>query len=148
MLAEYLENTVLFQDRATDWEASIRTAAAPLLDQGYIKDSYIEDMIGNVHEFGSYIVIMPGVAMPHAQNTGAVIKNGISLMKLETPVVYPEEKPVSLVFVLAATDSDGHLGLIADLSTVLGDEEIKERLEQAATKEEILRVIKEAEEEE
>lgn len=145
MLSKYLENTIQLKDTVSNWEESIRTAAKPLLDQGNINESYIQDMIHNVHEFGSYIVIIPGVAMPHAQNKGGVNENGVSLLKLEEPVVYPEEKPVTVIIVLAATDSDGHLDLIADLSSVLGDEEIKNSLEQATRKDDILSLIKRVE---
>ncbi|AOM83556.1 PTS sugar transporter subunit IIA [Salisediminibacterium beveridgei] len=145
MLSTYLENTIQLKETVSNWEESIRIAAKPLLNHGNINESYIQDMIGNVHEFGSYIVIIPGVAMPHAQNKGGVNANGVSLLKLEEPVVYPEEKAVTVIIVLAATDSDGHLDLIADLSSVLGDEEIKNSLEQATSKDDILSLIRRAE---
>jgi mannitol PTS system EIIA component len=142
MLSEYLEETIQLKNSVSSWEESIRTAAEPLLNQGKINDSYVQDMISNVHEFGSYIVIIPGVAMPHAQNKGGVNKNGLSLLKLEEPVMYPEEKPVTVIIALAATDSDGHLDLIADLAAILGDNDIKNSLEKASSKDEIIRVIK------
>ena len=145
MLSTYLEGTIELMDSAPSWEESIKIAAKPLLSQGNIKESYVEDMISNVHEFGPYIVIVPGVAMPHAQNKGGVNKNGISLLKLENPVLYPEDKEVNVVMVLAATDSEGHLDLISDLSTVLADDDTKTGIENANSKEEILSLIKDVE---
>ncbi|SDJ57349.1 PTS sugar transporter subunit IIA [Salimicrobium halophilum] len=145
MLSTHLKDTVTFQDSVSSWEESIKVAAEPLLNQGNIKESYIEKMINNVHEFGPYIVIVPGVAMPHAQNAGEVNSTGVSLLKLEKPVLYPEDKEVSLILVLAATDSDGHLDLISTLAEVLSEEDTKEGLEKAESKEEILRLIESAE---
>ncbi|PYZ93882.1 transcriptional regulator [Salipaludibacillus keqinensis] len=145
MLGHYLEDTIELMDSVATWEESIKVAAEPLLNNGNIDESYIEDMISNVHKFGPYIVIVPGFAMPHAQNNGGVNKNGVSLLKLENPVFYPEDKEVNIVMVLAATDSDGHLDLISDLSAVLADEDIKKSLENAKSKDEILSIIKTAE---
>ncbi|WP_044339375.1 PTS sugar transporter subunit IIA [Rossellomorea aquimaris] len=142
MLSHYLENTINLMDSVSSWEESVRVAAEPLLNQGNINESYIQDMISNIHEFGPYIVIVPGIAMPHAQNKGGVNENGVSLLKLHTPVLYPENKEVNVVLVLAATDSTGHLDLISDLSTVLADEEVKDSLEVAESKDEILRLIR------
>ncbi|SES28184.1 PTS sugar transporter subunit IIA [Salipaludibacillus aurantiacus] len=145
MLSNYLENTIELMDSVSSWEESIKIAAQPLLNQGNINESYIEDMISNIHEYGPYIVIVPGVAMPHAQNNGGVNKNGVSLLKLEQPVFYPEDKEVRIVMVLAATDSSGHLDLISDLSSVLADDDVKNSLENADSKNEILSLIKSVE---
>jgi mannitol PTS system EIIA component len=49
------------------------------------------------------------------------------------------------VMVLAAEDSSGHLDLISELAGVLADEDIKNSLEKAESKEEILRLIASAE---
>ncbi|OIU69810.1 PTS sugar transporter subunit IIA [Rossellomorea aquimaris] len=145
MLSNYLENTINFMDSVSSWEESVKAAAEPLLTQGNIDESYVEDMINNIHEFGPYIVIVPGIAMPHAQNKGGVKENGVSLLKLNKPVLYPEDKEVNLVLVLAATDSSGHLDLISDLSSVLADEDVKTSLENAESKDEILRLIRDVE---
>jgi mannitol PTS system EIIA component len=145
MLANYLEDNIIFMESVSTWEESIKTAAQPLLNHGNIIDSYVEDMIHNVNEFGPYIVIVPGVAMPHAKNNGGVKENGVSFLKLESPVLYPEEKEVKIVMVLAAEDSSGHLDLISELAGVLADEDIKNSLEKAESKEEILRLIASAE---
>ncbi|RDI41631.1 PTS sugar transporter subunit IIA [Falsibacillus pallidus] len=145
MLSNYLENTINFMDSVSTWEESVKAAAQPLLKHGNIDESYVEDMISNIHKFGPYIVIVPGIAMPHAQNKGGVNQNGVSLLKLNKPVLYPENKEVNLVLVLAATDSSGHLDLISDLSSVLADEEVKTSLENAESKEEILRLIRDVE---
>lgn len=145
MLSNYLEDAIELVNSVSSWEESIKVAAEPLLNQGNINESYIQDMINNVHEFGPYIVIVPGIAMPHAQNKGGVYKNGISLLKLEKPVLYPENKEVNIVLVLAATDGSGHLDLISTLSSVLADENIKNSLENAKSKHEILELIRSVE---
>jgi len=141
MLSVYLAGNIVFMDQATSWEDSIRMAAQPLWQKGFITESYMDAMIENVHTNGPYIVIAPGVAMPHARNEGGVRKTGISLLKLKHPVRFPEEKDVQLLFVLAALDSTQHLDLMADLSTLLMDGEVMARLKHAQREEEVIQLV-------
>ncbi|MBM7579694.1 PTS sugar transporter subunit IIA [Jeotgalibacillus terrae] len=141
MLADLLKGNIHFANGMSTWEESIKVAAEPLLSKRFINESYVQDMIKNVEINGSYIVIAPGIAMPHAQNQGGVLKTGISFLKLENSVTYPEEKNVNILFVLAAEDSEGHLELISDLSSLLIDEDVMEQLKQSTDEEEVLNLI-------
>ncbi|GGN64055.1 MULTISPECIES: PTS sugar transporter subunit IIA [Oceanobacillus] len=147
-LSNYLKGNINFIDSVSSWEESIKKAAQPLLNEGLITSQYIQDMIDNIHKNGPYIVIVPGIAMPHAQNNGAVKKTGVSMLKLKNPVLYPEDKEVSILIVLAAEDSDGHLELISNLSSMLIDDDIMESFKKAETEKEIIELIQRAEEEE
>ncbi|GGF27961.1 PTS ascorbate transporter subunit IIA [Halobacillus andaensis] len=142
MLAEYLEGNIRFLPSVDSWEEGIKKAADPLLHNGSITPQYIEDMIGNVNTNGPYIVIVPGIAMPHAKNDGSVVKTSVSYLKLEEPVKFPKDKEVHTFFVLAAEDSTGHLDLISDLSSILIEDEIKNKLEESKSEQEILEVLK------
>lgn len=141
MLADLLKGNIHFANETSTWEESIKVAAEPLLSKRFITESYVDDMIKNVEINGSYIVIAPEIAMPHAQNQGGVLKTGISFLKLENSVTYPEDKDVKILFVLAAEDSEGHLELISDLSSLLIDEEVMEQLKQSTDEEEVLNLI-------
>src|SRR5699024_5627287 len=147
MLSDYLKGNINFADSESSWEDSIRIDSEHLLNKGFITNKYIQNMINNVHVHGSYIVIVPGFAIPHAKNEdGGVIKECISLLNLRNPVLYPENKEVKLVMVLAAEDSSGHLELISDLSTLLMEDDVRERLENALDEEEIINLIDSVEE--
>ncbi|WP_226584068.1 PTS sugar transporter subunit IIA [Halobacillus litoralis] len=141
MLAEHLEGNVRFLESVNTWEDAIKEAASPLLYKGSITPEYIDAMINNVHTNGPYIVIVPGIAMPHAKNENNVVKTDVSLLKLEQSVQFPEDKEVNILFVLAAEDSDGHLDLISDLSSVLIEDEVKEKLENSTSEQEILDLL-------
>ncbi|MGR9050560.1 PTS sugar transporter subunit IIA [Halobacillus faecis] len=142
MLSQQLKGNIHFLNSVSTWEEAIKESAAPLLDDGSITPKYVEDMIQNVHENGPYIVIVPGIAMPHAKNEdGVVKKTGISLLKLEEAVPFPENKKVNLLFTLAAEDTSGHLDLISDLSSLLIEDEVREKLEQSNSEQEILDLL-------
>lgn len=141
MLSDYLKGNIHFLDEVSSWEESIKVAADPLLKKGFISPKYIQDMIDNVNINGPYIVIVPGIAMPHAKNEGGVIKTGISFLKLKKAVLFPEDKEVNILIVLAAEDSTGHLELIADLSSLLIDEEIMIKFRNSGNEAEIINLI-------
>lgn len=141
MLSEQLKGKIHFLNSVNSWEEAITESAAPLLNDGSITPQYVEDMIQNVHKNGPYIVIVPGIAMPHAKNEGSVVKTGITLLKLEEAVSFPENKEVNLLFTLAAEDTSGHLDLISDLSSLLIEDEVREKLEQAECEQEILDLL-------
>ncbi|QKS72568.1 PTS sugar transporter subunit IIA [Paenalkalicoccus suaedae] len=145
MLQDLLKGNIHFKEGIPTWEESIKVAAEPLLTKKHITEDYVRDMIQNVEENGSYIVIAPEIAMPHAQNQGSVLQTGISFLKLEDSVMYPEDKAVKVLFVLAAEDSDGHLDLISDLSSLLIDDDVMEQLKQCTTEEQVLELIESVE---
>ena len=146
MLGQYLKGNTKFMGEVSSWEESIKIAAEPLLDKNFIKEKYIQSMIDNIHEYGSYIVLVPGIAMPHAKDEESVNKTGMSFLKLQKAVEYPEEKEVKIIFVLAAKDNSEHLELIADLSSILADEEVLTKFKNVEDEKELIELIKTVEE--
>ena len=48
-------------------DEAVRESGRLLCSQGFAEERYIDAMIQNVKENGTYIVIAPGIAMPHAR---------------------------------------------------------------------------------
>ena len=68
MLEEVLtEDLVETHYKAVDRDDAVREAGRLLVKRGVAKEEYIEAMIENVKVNGTYIVIAPGIAMPHAR---------------------------------------------------------------------------------
>ena len=59
------EKNIQLNIECRDWKDAIRKSAEPLLFKGYIEERYVDAMIENVLENGSYIVISKGFALPH-----------------------------------------------------------------------------------
>jgi PTS system mannitol-specific IIA component/PTS system ascorbate-specific IIA component len=142
MLGAFLKEHITLKDCVTDWKEAIGIAAQPLLEEGAIQESYLAAMIQNVIVNGSYIVIVPGFAMPHARPEMGVLKNGLSFLGLKEPVLFPEEKEVRIMIVLAACDAEWHLDLMGELSEVLMDDGVMEQLFHADSKEAVLNILK------
>jgi mannitol/fructose-specific phosphotransferase system IIA component (Ntr-type) len=142
MLNELItEQTIQLAKKADSWEDAIRLAAKPLVQKGCVKEQYVQAMIDSIHELGPYVVLAPKVAIPHARPDDGVHQLSMSFLRLEEGVLFPQQKKVHLLFVLAAVDSESHLLALAQLSEMLSDEAEIEKLIQAQTPEEVLQMI-------
>ena len=120
MLTELLnKDTIQIANEVANWQDAIRLASAPLLQQNKIENRYIQAMIHSIEEHGPYVVLTPKVAIPHARPTEGVKALSMSLLSLQKPVLFGPDKPVFLIIVLAAIDSESHLQALMDLTQVL-----------------------------
>ncbi|WP_196595657.1 PTS sugar transporter subunit IIA [Pectinatus frisingensis] len=122
MIAKYLVGNISILDKTGSWDESIVSASQVLLDKKIIKESYVQAMIDNVNKNGSYMVIVPQIALAHAREDKGVLKTGLSLLKLNRPVMFPEEKLVSVIMVLAAREEKNHLELMSELADIFIDD--------------------------
>lgn len=131
-------------DHISDWREAIKLAATPLLDDGCIQESYVEAMIRTVLELGTYIVLMPMVALPHARSDGRVNRDGMAVLKLKEPVYFDEgdeSSKAALILPIACTDDDGHLAMLGKVAEILGDEEIMARVLASNDSEELYHIL-------
>ena len=137
-IKKILEDRIKVVEKVESWEKAIEVGAFPLVKDKKIKFNYIENMIKNIEELGPYIILIPGVAMPHARPDENVLESSISLLKVNEGVKFSENTDkVYLMFCLAAKDSSSHIEIIEKLMEVLSDEEKIEKLIKAKTKEEL-----------
>ncbi|MDD7681333.1 MAG: PTS sugar transporter subunit IIA [Stecheria intestinalis] len=140
MLKDLLdERLIQLHVHADGWEDAIRKAAAPLVETGKVKESYVDDIVKGVHEYGPYIVITKHVALPHARPESGALECAIGITTLDTPVEFgnKDNDPVSYLFCLSATDNSKHLQALADLSELLEDEGFYRMLDAAKNSHEV-----------
>ena len=130
-------------EQVESWREAINIAASPLQEQGYFQQAYIDDMIHSVEKLGPYIVIAPEIAIAHARPNNNVKKIGLSLLKLNQHINFSEEGHyASLIFVLSAIDNEGHLEVLRNLATTLGNQQTVKNLLKAQTSSEIINIFK------
>lgn len=119
-----------FHQGFCSWEDAVRAACAPLLADHTIDPQYPEAIIAKVKELGPYIVIAPKICIPHAQEGVGVHDTAICFMKTEEAVHFSDdpEHDAQLFFVLASVDNAVHLENLCELSDLLSDETIVEKL--------------------
>jgi mannitol operon transcriptional antiterminator len=144
MLKDLLTNEhIQFIDSVTDWKTAIKIAAQPLLDNGYITTEYIQAMINNVIEMGPYIVIAPGLALPHARPEQGVKQIGMSFLKIKNGCFFSEkeEHRVYILIVLAAIDNASHLKALSQLTELLSNKEHMNLLLSTDSVEDVLALV-------
>lgn len=144
MLKDLLdERLIQLRIHAENWEDAVRKAAAPLVTADKIKDSYVDDIVKGVVEFGPYIVITKHVALPHARPESGALETAIGITTLDEPVVFGNEAndPVRYLFCLSATDNNKHLSALADLSELLEDEAFYAMLDSANSSQEVFNYL-------
>ncbi|MDG3061261.1 PTS sugar transporter subunit IIA [Lacticaseibacillus casei] len=134
---------VQLTDRKMDWKEAIRFAAQPLKNFGFIESRYIDAMIEKVEQYGAFIHIGKGIAMPHARPEDGALKVGISILKVANPVLLlgQKEHAVTFFICLSAIDDTTHLKALAELATFLSDEPSLNRLLAAKSKDEIISLL-------
>ena len=126
----------------------IRKAAELMAKNGNIKDlDKYEDLVIKREEEGS-TGIGEGIAIPHGKGD-VVTKPGLSAMVIPNGADFDalDGNKVNLLFLIAAPDTKDniHLDVLSRLSTLLMDASFREKLLNAKSKEEFLRIIDDAE---
>ena len=135
MIADLItKNTVRINVNAKNWENAIRAGGELLKNIDAIDQEYIDAMVRAVKDIGPYIVLAPGIAMPHANPKFGAKKLGMSLITLSKPVCFgnKENDPVFIVVCLSATKDNDHLQELSELIKVLGDTDKVEQIKHAA----------------
>lgn len=119
------EENVSFHYPAETWEDVIRHGGQLMVDAGFTEPTYTEAMIDVVRDMGPYIVLAPGLAMPHARPEMGAKQVGTALVTLEKPIDFgsPENDPVSVAVFLCAPNKEEHIQLLTDIATLFEDEE-------------------------
>lgn len=118
------EDLIQFVSGVDQWEEAIVRSGERLIAMNYIDDTYVQEILDCIKEHGPYIVLIPGVAMPHA-TVGAkgVLKTGISLTIFDQEIYFDDEKHAKLFFTVATNDADQHMENIQNLMNLLMDED-------------------------
>ena len=134
---------VLIQQDVSTAEEAIKLAGNLLVQEGLVEKSYVKAMLDSFQKNGAYIVLAPGIALPHARPEDGVNTASVSFVSLKNPVVFghPSNDPVSLIFALGASSSKEHLKILQKLMSLLQCEKNIEKLRSCTNKEEIQTLI-------
>ncbi|MBC2854250.1 BglG family transcription antiterminator [Cetobacterium sp. 2G large] len=94
---------------AKDWEEAVRKAGNLLLKSGCVEESYVEDMVQCIKNYGSYMVMGKNIAFPHAKTDSNVNKTAFSIVTLKNSVLFPEDIPVKTIIAFSSKDNKEHL---------------------------------------
>ena len=109
------------------------------------KAAYKKAIYAREEEFSTYVG--NGIVVPHAK-TDVVTRPSLALVRLASPILYNEDDDdKSDLFVMIAAPMNGslHVDILARMMTLLADDDFVEKLRKAASEEELLALIDQAE---
>lgn len=144
VLSEVLNGkTISLGVEATDWRDAVRKGGRLLVANGYAEERYIEAMVKTVEDMGAYILVAPGLALPHARPEDGALKPGLSLMTLKKPVLFSAERPpADIILSFVAVDNTSHIGLLREVAAMCSEPSNLQLIRQAKTVSEIAELIR------
>lgn len=139
------EKAVVAHLEAHSWEDAILKGGAQMVEKGSCTREYLETIVRKCRDNGPYIVIAPGIAMPHARPEEGALKLGYSLVTLKNGVLSGESEndPIRLLIYLAAPSVKEHNEeAISQVADLCDDQDAIEKILAAGSREEILEILK------
>ena len=138
-----LNNIILNVESESKFNA-IERAGKLLIDNGYVNSNYIEGMKKREEVVSTFLG--NGVAIPHAINEykKEILNTGIVIMQYKDGIDYGDGNVAYIVIGIAGND-DEHMEILSKIAIVISEEENVERLRNATSKEEIIKILEEGE---
>ncbi|QSX09251.1 BglG family transcription antiterminator [Alkalibacter rhizosphaerae] len=127
---------------AENWQHAVQISGELMKRENMVTEEYIEAMI-QIIEKDSYVVIYPGLAIPHAEKEKGALKTGASLVRLKEPVSFNHDlnDPVRYVLSFSITDGKAIAKSLYNLTEMLGTGEFIQELDKASTSKEMLQIM-------
>ncbi len=128
---------------AANWEEAVRAVGKVMVETGVVEEGYVDGMIATTKELGPYIVIAPGVAIPHSRPEDGVISTCLAYARLVPPVNFgnKENDPVHILFALGGLDHAQHVEALQQIAEILSDPVKFDELLEADTVEAVTAVL-------
>lgn len=123
-----IDNVILLEGKATDWQNAISITSNALFTNGFVKESFLDGCIEREMEYPTGINTIPPIAIPHT-NSNHVINSGMCFLRLEKPVAFnqidspQDEVQVRLIFNLALIDNSSQLEFLKKLANEIKNAE-------------------------
>ncbi|MCG9621159.1 fused PTS fructose transporter subunit IIA/HPr protein [Vibrio diabolicus] len=134
------KNDITLSQSATDKFEAIKNIAQSLTDKGLVEQGYVEGMLNRENQSSTFLG--NGIAIPHGTtDTRSMVKTtGVAVHHFPQGVDWGDGNTVFVAIGIAAK-SDEHLGILKQLTKVLGADGVEERLRNAKNEDEIIALL-------
>ncbi|KGQ39036.1 fused PTS fructose transporter subunit IIA/HPr protein [Gallibacterium anatis] len=122
-----VENDIHLAAQADDKQQAITTVAQAFVEKGLVEEGYLQGMLAREQQTSTFLG--NGIAIPHGTlDTRHLVKQtGVQIFQFPNGVKWSDDNIAYLVIGIAAK-SDEHLAILRQLTHLLGDEDIAEKL--------------------
>ncbi|REJ31136.1 MAG: hypothetical protein C6P37_02020 [Caldibacillus debilis] len=140
---EFSMDEIRIGEKARTWKEAIYLGAKPLLEKGYIKETYAEKIIQNLEDYGPYMSIAPKVLLSHAGPDDGVNENSMSVLTLEKGIDFHDRfaVPVFVIITLALKETKGYLNLTEKIIRLANQQHTVDRIIRSVNKRDVYHLI-------
>ncbi|KGQ43791.1 fused PTS fructose transporter subunit IIA/HPr protein [Gallibacterium anatis] len=122
-----VENDIHLAAQADDKQQAITAVAQAFVEKGLVEEGYLQGMLAREQQTSTFLG--NGIAIPHGTlDTRHLVKQtGVQILQFPNGVKWSDDNIAYLVIGIAAK-SDEHLAILRQLTHLLGDEDIAEKL--------------------
>lgn len=122
-----VENDIHLEAQADDKQQAITAVAQAFVEKGLVEEGYLQGMLAREQQTSTFLG--NGIAIPHGTlDTRHLVKQtGVQIFQFPNGVKWSDDNIAYLVIGIAAK-SDEHLAILRQLTHLLGDEDIAEKL--------------------
>lgn len=135
-----IDNILVIEEKI-DWQTAISLCGDMLVNNGFVHEDYAKNMITAFGNYGSYMVIDDGIAIPHAKSDDTVYQTGIVLTICKQPVLFNDEKQITSFFAFCSVDHQEHLDALVAISNLVRETNYKESVIRFKDEREVLNFI-------
>jgi len=139
-------NTIICNLEVKTWEESIIKGGQILVDKGVTTPEYMETIVSKCKKNGPYIVIAPGIAMPHGRPEEGGLKLGYAIVTLKNPIKFNDldNDPIRLLIFMAAPDIKSHNEkAVCEIADICDNERVVDKIINSKSPIEIIEILKE-----
>ncbi|EDP60755.1 fused PTS fructose transporter subunit IIA/HPr protein [Vibrio sp. AND4] len=135
------KNDITLSQSATDKFEAIKNIAQNLADKGLVEQGYVEGMLNREKQNSTFLG--NGIAIPHGTtDTRSMVKTtGVSVHHFPMGVEWGDGNKVFVAIGIAAK-SDEHLGILKQLTKVLGADGVEDHLRNAKNEDDIIALLR------
>lgn len=133
---------------ATDRDHVLTAMADQLDESGITKPGFLEALLAREKKYPTGLPVSGGVAIPHT-DPQYVTRDALAVTTLRTPVLFgqmggseEDEVPVSVVILMALSNSDDHLSMLQNIVKSIQDGDLMKTIRNAAEPEEIVSLVR------
>lgn len=122
-----VENDIHLAAQADDKQQAITAVAQAFVEKGLVEEGYLQGMLAREQQTSTFLG--NGIAIPHGTlDTRHLVKQtGVQIFQFPNGVKWSDDNIAYLIIGIAAK-SDEHLAILRQLTHLLGDEDIAEKL--------------------
>lgn len=140
-MLQLTKDDIYLDQQADNKQDAIKKVASALTQREFVQEGYVDGMLERESQAATYLG--SGIAIPHGTTTTRhlVKKTGVQVFYFPQGVVWGDDGEKAYIAIGIAASSDEHLTLLRQLTHVLGDEDVEDRIKQIKTKEDIIALL-------